>query len=569
MKILSILVMLLALSACNDSKKTDCSSSSNCSDNRNPENISGVKLKIDFVAVAFYDQKLAQWRRITKEEIENGGMGAEVPIYSDFVNLSNSHVIPRIQISAQQSLEPGNYTPSTYNIIPYIEIKASKDQTYVYKYDKIDLSGVEVAGKTGSFIIEGDRAFLPLTNEMFGGIFFPDSATANQSSFTHRIQIVAQSPNQRASDVHTITFKANLIVPNRDFRVDYSNAMRNITMTNRWNYFFNTSDGIANSNLDLATLVEATATPESIPLDIKVVFKNAPKIEMAVTIFDEDMLVREDASPASNITVSRGHTFYEKTYVLNSDRDFGLNFKINGTPTTLTSSNREGELRNVPAGELWRLTFGYDLNQSITYPSGKLLLKPLRPICNTISNAVFNPIMELQAKKNYQDLGGFLSICHPGSMRRELISAEDMATSPLEKTDSFFWGFSYMPNLDIASNSTDGYIVKQAGHFYGVKQIEFRISGCMKVMTREASPAPINPNVYEVKNNSSVSCSSGPGDTGWMAYEISKSISIFDDTTSYAGVLGLNEVIGLYRNAIPKTTLQFYFNGDTFFEHIY
>lgn len=567
MKVLILLFAAALLAGCNTQKAADCSSSTNCSDNATPENVSAVKLKVKFADIAFYDKKIAQWRRVTKEELANGGLGAEVPIYSDFVNQANNIVIPKLQIANNQYAEPTHYTPSTYNDIPYIEIVPEENVTYVYSYKKIDMSGVEVGGKTGSFVIEGGRAFLPLTNTMFGGVFFPENATSNQSSYTHRIQIVAQSPNSRASDVYTITFKANLIVPNRDFGVDYSAAMKNITYENRWNYFYNATDGVPNTDLDLATLVEASSTPESIPLDIKVVFKNAPKIEIAYTIFDEDNLVRDNANVDGNVSVLRGNAFYEKSYVLNSDRDFGLNFKIMGQNVSLTNSNREAELRNIPAGSLWRLTFGYNLTQKGSYPSGKQLLKPLRPICQAIANQSFNPILELQSKTSYKNLGGFLSVCHPRTMRREVVPASDIATTPLELQDTFFWGFSYMPAKDVAS--TPEYIVKEPGHLYGVKNIEFRISGCMKIMTREASPAPINPNVYEVKNNESASCSTGPGDTGWMAYEISKTISIFDNTTQHSTVSGLQELLGVYRNAVPKTSLNFYFNGDTFYEHIY
>ena len=379
---------------------------------------------------------------------------------------------------------------------------------------------------------------------------------------------MAQSPNQRASDVYTITFKASLIVPNRDFNVEYSTAMKNITLENRWNYFYNVSDSVPNTDLELATLVESSATPESISLDIKVVFKNAPKIEMAYTIFDEDMLVRENNnnSPEGTISVIRGNAFYEKTYVLNSDEHFGLKFKINDQLIALTNSNREGELRNVPAGELWRLTFGYDLTQSITYPSGKQLLKPLMPICNAISNQPFNPIMELTSKNSYKNLGGYLSVCHPETLKKEIITAENIGAPHVPLMDTWHWGFSYMASTD--NEIHPEYSVKTAGHLYGIKAIQFRISGCMKVMTREASPAPINPNVYEIKNNSNdEACSSGPGDTGWMFVDISKEISIFDNIAPYD--TDLQNLINTYRNAIPKTTLDFYFNGDTHLNHIH
>jgi hypothetical protein len=105
--------------------------------------------------------------------------------------------------------------------------------------------------------------------------------------------------------------------------------------------------------------------------------------------------------------------------------------------------------------------------------------------------------------------------------------------------------------------------------FNGVKQIEFRMSGCIKVLTREASPAEVNPNIWEIKNNESAQCSSGPGDTGWMHFSISRQLSIFDNTVQYLNTMGLKELVDLYRNSIPKNTTPFEFEGDTFFEHIY
>jgi len=562
-----ILLVFVLLAGCNGGGSSDCSSANNCSDERAPENVSAVKLKVNFADSGFYDKRLGRWRKITKSELASGGVGADVPVYSDFVNLANSVVIPKLQIATSQQAKPELYNEEDFNEIPYIEVVAQEGVTYVYNYKKIDPSGVEVGGKTGSLVKEGKRAFLPMTNTMFGGVFFPENATANQSSFSHRIQIVAQSPNARASDVYTIIFKANLIVPSRDFSVEYSEAMRNITYENRWNYLYNGTDGVANTDLELATLIEASTTPESIPLDIKVLFKTAPKIEIAYTIFDEDNIVRTSKAVDGNVSVLRGHSFYEKSYVMDSDVDFGLNFKLMNSVVPLTNSNREAEIRNVAAGQLWRMSFGYDLTQKPSYTSGKLLLKPLRPLCQAITNTSFNPIMELRNKNNYKTSGGFLSVCHPTTLKKEIVSAANIQTTPLELTESFFWGFSYMPDKSVAA--TTEYNVHEPGHLFGVKNIEFRISGCMKVMTREASNAPVNPNVYEVKNNSSASCSSGANDTGWMAYEIKRTISIFDNTDQHSSVSGLKELLQLYRSAVPKSSTGFYFNNDTFTKHIY
>lgn len=568
MKNALILIFLGVLASCNgggDSK--DCSSASKCSDKQTPNGSTNTKAKVTFRRTVFWDQKLLIWRKITPEELHGGGMGAEIPIYSDFVGLNSNEAMASILLADQQGDEPGLFTPTMYNKIPYVSGDAEADTAYVYNYKKLDLSGNEIGGKTGSMIIVNGRAYIPFTNEMFGGVFFPENVTSSQSGFVHRLSIVAQPTSKKASEVYSITFKASLVVPNRDFNVIYSEAMRNISMTNRWDYFYKDNDGIANTDLELATLSEATSTPESIPLDIKIVFKSAPKIEIAYSIFDEDGIVIPNNYVETQTQVLRGNSFYEKSYALNSDQDFQLKFKINNTLTTLTNSNREAELRNIPSGQLWRLTFGYDLTQNPAYTSGKQLLKPLRPICNEVGEIPFYPIQELRAKENYKALGGFLSSCHPDLFEKKIITAAEISTTPIELTDSWFWAFSYFPNYARPSTPNAQHVV--AGHFYGIKNIEFRISGCLKVMSREASPAPVNPNIYEIKNNESAECSSGPGDTGWMRYDVSRVISIFDNTLPYAQTLGLKELVDTYRNAIPKNSVEFLFNGDTFFRHVH
>src|SRR5690606_37840080 len=126
---------------------------------------------------------------------------------------------------------------------------------------------------TGSFVVDGDVAYLPFINEMFGGMFFPTDSTEPSSNFTYKIRIVAQSTSKKQSDVHTISFDATLVVPNKDFSIVYSDAMRNITLDNRWNHFYSGADGIPNTDLMLATMYDRSGVAESIPLDLKIVFK--------------------------------------------------------------------------------------------------------------------------------------------------------------------------------------------------------------------------------------------------------------------------------------------------------
>lgn len=571
MKTFIILALLGLLASCNNSGggEKKCSGAGNC-DEKPTGNYGNIKASLNFCRTVFYDQKFERWTIIPTAEVENGGFGATVPIYSDFVNLPTEEVMSHVELADEQGNNPSMFAPSMYNKVPYLCVVAEPSHSYVYSFEKLDMADNIVASKTGAMIVrEGQGnsngvAYLPFTNEMFGGLFFPSEITQAQSSFKYKIRVFAQTASKKPSDIRTVNFTANLIIPNRDFNITYSNSMRNMTMENRWFSLYRDSDGIANDDLELATLSEATNTPESIPLDLKVVFKTNPVIEIAYTIFNEVPLIIPDNYVTTHTSSLRGNAFYEKTYVLNSERDFSFRFKINGNNVAIPNGTREAELRDIPSGEIWSLTFGYDLNQKPSYPSGKQLLKPLKPVCNLIDGTPYYPMQESSAKANYKNIGGFLSICHPEDYRRHVITASEINSTPYELTDSFFHAFSYVPQRESAMSG-----VMVAGMFNGIKQVEFRMSGCMKVMSREASPLPINPNVWEVKNNESPECSSGPGDTGWMRFSISKQISIFDNTVQYSNTLGLKEIVDLYRNSVPRNVSPFEFEGDTFFEHIY
>lgn len=565
--ILTTLLLAFALSSCNQSGgEKKCSTADNCGEGSSGGK-TNIKDTITFLPSYFFDKAQNRWRTISVEELNGGGMGANLPIYSDFVNIPKLESMGYLTLASSQFQSPNSYSQSMHNRIPHIRIVARPDSTYIYSFQKLNLAGVEVAGKTGSLIIENGVAYLPFINDMFGGLFFPTSSTQPSSNFTYKLKLVAQSSIKKQSDVHTISFDATLVVPNKDFSLNYSEEMRNISLENRWHYFYDSVDGVPRTNLPLATMSDSTGTAESIPLDLKVIFKTKPILEMSYTIFNEFPLTVPDALIHTYVHVLRGNTFHEKTYTLTSERDFGINIKLNDTPVTLSPSGLEVELRDLPAGEVWSISFGYNLTQNFNYVSGKQLLKPLRSHCGFIKRESFNPIQERTISNNYKNIGGMLSVCHPDDFTRKVLTAEDISTNAVPATDSWFWSFSYAPQFTIADFSR--YVRQRAGHFYGVKNVQFRISGCMKILAREAFPGPVNPNVYEIKNNESAECSTGPGDSGWMRYDISKTISIFDNTAQYSTVPGLREILDTYRNAVPKNTSNFRFNGDSFFEHIH
>lgn len=567
-KLLILTSLLTLLSACNQgSDDAKCSSSSNCDENTNAPSISNVKLTIDFEESYFYNKQLAQWNVIDVASLENGSINQKVPVFSEFLNIDLSSALSKIATARLQYQNQGSFNEDSLSSIPYIALKVRGNETFIYNYKKFDAAGLEVAGATGSLIKDGTLAYLPIINAMFDDKFFPPDSTSSQSGYTHKIQIVAQSTGAKSSDVATIIFNADFIIQNKDFDVSYSDEMKDINLSNRWQYFYDSVDSVENTDLELASLIDSSENPESLPVDIRVVFKSAPVIKMNYNVFYEMPLSKDGTGYNDNVSVIRGYEFYEKTYSLTSDRDFGLVFKINDTPVALTNSNREAELRDIPAGELWKLTFGYDLTQNANYPVGKQLLKPLRPLCQLVTGAAFQPLTEANFTKSVEDLGGFVAQCHPETYKKESLSSSDILVTSLELTDTWFDYFSYMPKEDISNNTQ--YSRKKPGHLYGIKSIEFTIEGCMKLYTREASANPINPNAWQLKNNESESCVTGVGDEDWMAFSISREISIFDDVTQYNSTQGLVELLNDYRTAVPKSRLDFYFNGDNFVEHIH
>ena len=567
---LPLILLLLSLVSCTSKEDDNCSSSSSCTDNAGVPQARNVLLKIRFLDTSFYDREKDEFRVITASQFASGNLGERIPVYADFLTKTKNESLGSISISNIQMQSPDAFTVENLNSIPYIAVQAESDVTYIYKYTKLNIDGSEADSATGQFIVGGSVAYLPLVNDMVDDKFCTASSRGSQTNYTHKIQIAAQSANSVKSETYAVTFNSALVIANKDFESEFSEDMQNMTLKTRWNYFYDGSDGTPNPELLLGKMVEKADLSAVSSLDykdIRVLFKTKPKIEMIYTVFDENSITKDSNAPDANITIVRGYEFYEKSYSLTSDRDFGLIFKINDTSTPLINADKEAVIRNISAGVNWSLTFGYDLNQLPTYPSGKSLLKPLRPICNSITKTSYTPIATSTMRDSVNSLGGFSSVCHPETYQSETVNAASLATFPLEQTDSWYDSFSYMSSKDISNDVHHKRV--RIGHLYGIKTIKFKIEGCLKLFTRDASVSPVNPNPWSQKNNESESCSSGPGDEGWMAYSLDREISIFDNVDQYSTTVGLKELINNYNSSVPLNTVDFLFNNDIFFEHIF
>ena len=148
-----------------------------------------------------------------------------------------------------------------------------------------------------------------------------------------------------------------------------------------------------------------------------------------------------------------------------------------------------------------------------------------------------------------------------------MVSANDVSTSPLVSSDDLWYDFySYRPYQVILNTAQKTYI--DAGHFYGIKDVEFRITGCMKIYIREASTLEANPNLWERVSGEDDQCSDS-SDEGWVYFNISKGDDIFSHGSQMnegSDVKALIDAMGLVQK---RSITPFIFNGSEKTDKIY
>lgn len=556
-KILFLMPLLvLALTSCTESEDK-CSNADNVNLAECRKDIPDITdrplaLDIKFKDTYFYDQNSAEFKVITKANLEGGIVGMTVPIYSNFLNIASQAALPRVNMAADHFARPGIYPRSEYNNIPYLEVEYEQGVDYIYNYVKKDLNNNIVFEKTGQMIVYQGRAFLPLINEMFSSQFYA-SATQVGSRFLHSIAIAAQSKDKRGNITATVEFESILQIPNTDFRVEYSNGTKNYTLKNRWStYYKNDTDGLANDNFHFVSLKEIKDISEQIPLDIKVVFQEPPKIKMEQEAFFEMPLDLDAVRATNKVIPSRGSAFYVQRGDFDSDLDFRMKLRMNGQFVTLTSQ-REFQVLNLPPGTPWDIDVFYDFNQNAAYDglNGKPLLTPLKPMCNQLDNSIFNPLQEIRERTTALNSGGYLAVCHPQLNSKLIIPAEQVSTTDYELSDTWDDFYSYLP-LDTYGEAPT------LGHLYGLRRVTFKMEGCLRVLVRQ--PGTSN---WEIKSKGSAACDlEGETSGGWVYFYAEKTATIFDYIPNTEGVPGLKSLLQFFGSRPVRQTINFKFNGD-------
>jgi hypothetical protein len=555
------LILTAFLASCTDSTNNPCSSTSNVNDPECQKQIPTVDsrpltLAVTFVSSYFYDQNAKTWQEIKKENLEGGIVGLTVPVYSDFLNVSTKAAMSKILLAKTQKDNSSTYSESDFSKIPYFEVAVEDGVDYIFNYTKTDLNNQIVFQKEGKLTIQDSRAILPLINETFDGQFF--AATANVGSrYTHSISIAAQSKDKRGSRTNSVVFEAVLQIPNTDFYVSYAQSALDFNLQNRWSTYYAGTDGTPNTNFQFLTLKEIKTVSEQVPLELKITFQEPPAVKLLQEVFFEMPFDIDQIKNTGTVTPQRGYNFYiqrqEMTGTLPSPQgqgpDFQMKLKVNGQNLSLTSG-REAQI-SVGAGVPWNIEVYYDFTQHANYssPGGTGMITPLRPVCHQDRGVPFLPITETNAKNTAIASGGYLSICHPTENRTVVIQSTDMATTPYSLSDTFYGHFSYVP-FDMFK--------REVGHFYGIRSVTMRMSGCVKVEVR--NPGEV---AWTVKSQSNSICDvAGAGtNQGWVYFFAEKQATIFDNINDYEGVSGLKALMQSFGSSPVKSTPNFFFNG--------
>lgn len=552
-KIILILTAVLFLSNC--SKNEDpCSSADNIDNSQCQKNITTIStrqaaLNVDFEDSFFFDDNLDDWQTVSKDSLTTGLIGNTVPIYSAFLNLTKESATDKIIEAKEQKENPANFGKAEFNRIPYIEVKYESGVSYQYQYNKKDLNGQVIATVTGSLMVRDNRAFLPLINAMFNNQFFSSTEPIG-TRYIHSISITAQTSSVQGTKVSRVEFEAVLETNNTDFKVSFLTDINNYTLNNRFDYYYNNVDGVANNNFNFVSLVQK-GNPEAVPVDLKILFKERPKIEMTQELFFENPFGLDNFKlTKKDLQEVRGESFYVKKSILTSDQHFKLKVKMLNTVQNLTDG-REIVLTNFPANTPWNVDFVLDFAQNSVYSdtSGKPLIYPLKPTCVSELNQDFLPLEDKNNKLTMIQGEGFYATCHPVTDKTLALTKSQLVSNTLPLTDTHYKFFNYAP-LD----STKG----ETGFFHGIRSVKFKIEGCVRVFVKTPTSS-----TFELISDSYNQCKTqgDPNSDGWIYFQAEKTFLISDYINDYEGIPGLKSLIQSMGSRPLKSTSQFFFNN--------
>lgn len=516
-----------------------------------------TNIPVEFENSYFFDTSASTWKTIDGQQAGVGTITNTINIFSENVNLDTAVALNRI-LGAKSQFEL-NQTTDVSNI-PYIELKAVNGIRYIFRYQKRDTAGNIVYQMTGSVPVQGNRHILPLINATFNNQLYAANATAG-IEYAHKLSISVQKAGTSATNIQDLQFRTIYMVTNLDFDTKQAPQIQNLTVSNRWNYFFSDNNGtVPNANLRVLSLEQKNRTGEVNPLDVRVSFKDVPKITVTQVVFNEvpfnlsHFVTTKSATGFPELIPSRGYEFKEKTIVLDSLTEYvsgsemvtaiGMNLYVAGTEVhnaTITDTNVTKEtdrsyiVRSVPPLTPFDVSFGLNFS---TDPS---ILSPMKPICHEEKGLTFNPVVADRAKAAAVTAGNYYAHCHPDTLQTETIAAGD---SSKVRTDMWFGSFNYAPYKALPARGVGVY---QLGTFNGVKEVVISIQGCVKIDVKSPGGGSSS---WQTKTQGGSAC--GVGFERYAYFNFQKKVSIFD--LVYPTTDGLTTILGQYINSVPTNS---------------
>lgn len=557
------LAATFALLSSGCTKKADstapCSDASNVNHSECQKQITTVggnsaPLGISFSDSYFYDQNTEIWQTIKATNLAGGIAGITIPIYANFLNMTDTNALELVASARTQFNNQAAYNPSDYNIVPYIELVPQSGAQFIYSYKKKDSAGNTIYEKIGTVPTKDGRPILPLINSYFDNQLYDTNAIVG-TVFSHTLSFNLQVKGSASPQIYTIVFDTVFQIPNADFRIAYSTQMQNLTLANRFSSFFKVNDYVANNNVPFFTLKDKNTSPDQVPLDLKIVFKDPPTLTINEEVFFEMPFEYDTFQNTGKVVASRGYQYYFQPVQLDSTNDFKMKIFMNGSSMTANSAVEYQKL-NLPSGTPWDIDFIYDFTQNQAYgplngdPFGHGLIYPFKPVCNEIANTSFAPLAEAAAKQTAINSGGYYSICHPTENKKIIINSNQMSPQPpYDLSDTFYGYFSYVP-YNPSRN--------ELGHLFGIKVIKFSMQGCMRVYAKQTTDTN-----WQIKSKSSANCGINPQDSqGWVYFYAEKQATVFDNLDQFNAVPNLKSILQSFSTRALLRTPNFYFNNE-------
>jgi hypothetical protein len=516
--------------------------------------VDAALLQVNFVDSLYYDLNTNSWTTIPASDLKSGIVNTTIPVYSSYLNLGLTEATNN-SLAATSQKSAGSSNPSQ---VPFIEFQAKDGVQYLYRYQKFTAAGVQTVDYQGVVSVSGGRATIPLLNASFNNQYYDVSTTVG-TRFKNVIQITAEN-NKKAGQIYQIQFQSVYSVQNIDFKVTYSQEMKDFRLATRWKFFENSSATGPNTNFNFFNLQDRKGIPTSVPVDARILFHDPPKLQIKEEVFFELPFQGDLFKISGTVVPDRGNKFYVATIPLDSFRDFNQNITLGGV--NLTKSSLTYTALGFPAGRTFDVGFAYNFISNTAYgsqpgggdPFSNGLLYPLKPACYELKNQTYLPWVKEPARNQAITSGKYFGICDLDQTSE--ITQDTPNVSNIDTWHDFFSYAPYRPDKN------------ELGHLYGIKTITFTVTTCMKVQVKASTDS-----VWQTKTTGGSNCGDTSSDNSWTYVTAEQSFSIFDDTSPYIGIQDLTSILSRFRSSSiqPYPIMKFNnenLSGDTI-RHLY